>query len=79
MKVILGDGRGSAYDVHFILSGECRLIEHLLVRKRSSYHGTRYELFDRETSGPEQFFKKRSGKTEEFEKLNNLNYKLDQV
>lgn len=40
--------------VHFILSGQCRLIEHILVRERPSYHGTKYELYDPENFGPQQ-------------------------
>lgn len=54
LKVLLGDGRGLVNYVHFILSGKCRLIEHMLVRERSSYHGTRYELHDPEDGPQEQ-------------------------
>lgn len=34
--------------VHFILNGKCRLIEHMLVRESSPYHGTQYELYNSE-------------------------------
>lgn len=50
LQVILGDGTGMVNYVHFILSGECRLIEHMLVREYSTYEGTRYELYDPDTS-----------------------------
>lgn len=40
--------------VHFILSGKCRLIEHMLVREYPSYYGMQYELYDSETFGPQQ-------------------------
>lgn len=40
--------------VHFILHGECRLIEHLLVRERSSYHGAQFELYNADSPGPQE-------------------------
>lgn len=40
--------------VHFVLSGECRLIEHMLVRERPFYDGVRYELYDSEIGPREQ-------------------------
>lgn len=49
-KILLGDGMGMVNYVHFILSGECRLIEHMLVRECSTYKGTRYELYDPDIS-----------------------------
>ncbi|XP_014470932.1 PREDICTED: uncharacterized protein LOC106742479 isoform X2 [Dinoponera quadriceps] len=49
-EVLLGDGMGMVNYVHFILSGECRLIEHLLVREYSTYRGTQYELYDPDAS-----------------------------
>ncbi|XP_019700446.1 uncharacterized protein LOC105190731 isoform X2 [Harpegnathos saltator] len=49
-EVLLGDGTGMVNYVHFILNGECRLIEHMLVREYSTYGGTRYELYDPDTS-----------------------------
>lgn len=51
---MLGDGRGMVNYVHFILNGKCRLIEHLLVRERPSYHGMQYKLYDSETFGPQK-------------------------
>lgn len=63
--------------VHFVLSGECRLIEHMLVRERPSYHGTQYELYDPEiSSGPQEQLKEVSKKSD---KLRELNYKFNQV
>ncbi|KAL0113758.1 hypothetical protein PUN28_012702 [Cardiocondyla obscurior] len=53
-EILLGDGKGMVNYVHFILSGKCRLVEHMLVRERSSYHGTQYELYDVENYGPQK-------------------------
>lgn len=39
--------------VHFILNGECRLIEHMIVRERPSDRGMQYELYE-ETAGPQE-------------------------
>ena len=36
--------------VHFLLEGECRLIEHMIVRETDSASGRRYELYDPEKS-----------------------------
>lgn len=35
--------------VHFLLEGECRLIEHILVREKPTTQEMRYELYDSET------------------------------
>ncbi|KAK2588222.1 hypothetical protein KPH14_004257 [Odynerus spinipes] len=48
-EVLLGDGKGLVNYVHFILEGECRLIEHMLVKEEPSHHGMRYKLIDSET------------------------------
>ncbi|KAG5343547.1 CNBD2 protein, partial [Acromyrmex charruanus] len=45
-EILLGDGKGMVNYVHFILKGKCRLIEHMLVHERSSYHGMQYELYE---------------------------------
>lgn len=45
---MLGDGKGMVNHVHFLLEGECRLIEHMIVRKTHSVYGTQYELYDPE-------------------------------
>lgn len=36
--------------VHFLLEGECELIEHIIVREERSIRGTHYELYDSKTS-----------------------------
>ncbi|XP_039309914.1 uncharacterized protein LOC105206843 isoform X1 [Solenopsis invicta] len=64
-EVLLGDGRGMVNYVHFILSGKCRLIEHMLVREHLSYHEMQYELYDSETFGPQIQPRKVSRKIEE--------------
>ncbi|XP_020278241.1 uncharacterized protein LOC109851980 isoform X2 [Pseudomyrmex gracilis] len=53
-EILLGDGQGMVNYVHFILHGECRLIEHLLVRERSSYHGAQFELYNADSPGPQE-------------------------
>lgn len=35
--------------VHFLLEGECRLIEHILVREKPTTKEMRYELYDSKT------------------------------
>lgn len=64
---MLGDGKGMVNYVHFILNGKCRLIEHMLVHERPSYHGMQYELYDSETFGPQ--LRRVSKKMEESDKL----------
>ena len=49
-KVLLGDGKGLVNYVHFLVEGECRLIEHMIVRETHFASGTRYELYDPEKS-----------------------------
>ncbi|XP_018307245.1 uncharacterized protein [Mycetomoellerius zeteki] len=66
-EILLGDGKGMVNYVHFILNGKCRLIEHMLVHERPSYHGMQYELYDSETFGPQ--LRRVSKKMEESDKL----------
>ncbi|XP_061934225.1 uncharacterized protein LOC107994723 isoform X2 [Apis cerana] len=47
-EVLLGDGKGMVNYVHFLLEGECSLIEHMIVREKHSVYGTHYELYDPE-------------------------------
>lgn len=54
--------------VHFILSGRCRLIEHMLVRI-CSYHETQYELYDPENFDSQKRLQKVSRKIAEFDEL----------
>ncbi|CAL1684261.1 unnamed protein product [Lasius platythorax] len=77
-EVLLGDGTGMVNYVHFVLSGECRLIEHMLVRERPSYHGTQYELYDPEiSSGPQQQPRGVSKKIAKSDKLPELDFKFN--
>ncbi|XP_046814974.1 uncharacterized protein LOC124422499 isoform X1 [Vespa crabro] len=48
-EVLLGDGKGMVNYVHFLLEGECRLIEHILVKKKPTTQEMRYELYDSKT------------------------------
>lgn len=54
--------------VHFILSGKCRLIEHMLVRECSPYYGTQYELYNSENSGSQKQSRRVSRKNVESDK-----------
>lgn len=66
--------------VYFILSGECRLIEHMLIREWSTYLGVQYELYDSETSlGPQHQPKEVSKKIAKSNKMPELDYNFDQV
>ncbi|KAI4497774.1 hypothetical protein M0802_007100 [Mischocyttarus mexicanus] len=47
-EVLLGDGKGMVNYVHFLLEGECRLIEHILVKEKPTSHGMQYELINSE-------------------------------
>lgn len=76
LKILLGDGKGMVNYVHFILSGKCRLIEHMLVRERSSYRGTQYELYDPENFGPQEQSREILKETEEFDEFES--HQLDQ-
>ncbi|XP_076660967.1 uncharacterized protein LOC143364561 [Halictus rubicundus] len=45
-EVLLGDGKGMVNYVHFVLEGECRLIEHMTVHEEYISSGNvRYELY----------------------------------
>ncbi|XP_070153254.1 uncharacterized protein [Polyergus mexicanus] len=77
-EVLLGDGTGMVNYVHFILSGECRLIEHMLVRERPSYHGIQYELYDPEIFSGPQRSREVSKKITKSNKLPDLNYNFNQ-
>jgi len=65
--------------VHFVLSGKCRLIEHMLVRERSTYHGIQYELYDSESLGPQEQLEKVFENNMKFNKSSEMNYKSNQV
>lgn len=80
-KVLLGDGTGMVNYVHFILNGECRLIEHMLVRERSSYRGIQYELYDSEIFDPREQSRKNvtSKKNAKSNQSPQLDYKTDPV
>ncbi|XP_011871104.1 PREDICTED: uncharacterized protein LOC105563803 isoform X2 [Vollenhovia emeryi] len=68
-EVLLGDGKGMVNYVHFILSGKCRLMEHMLVREYSSYRGTQYELYDPKNVGPQKQPQRISRKIAESDEL----------
>ncbi|KAF7405078.1 hypothetical protein HZH66_003984 [Vespula vulgaris] len=48
-EVLLGDGKGMVNYVHFLLEGECRMIEHILVREKHTTQEMKYELYDSKT------------------------------
>ncbi|EZA54365.1 hypothetical protein DMN91_002348 [Ooceraea biroi] len=78
-EVLLGDGKGMVNYVHFVLSGECRLIEHMLVHECPSYHGMQYELYDSECLGPQEQVEKVSKKVAEPNESPELNYKSNRM
>ncbi|XP_034952006.1 uncharacterized protein [Chelonus insularis] len=45
-EIILGDGKGMVNYVYFLLSGTCRLIEHMLISEEKSGGQIQYKLYD---------------------------------
>ncbi|XP_067211516.1 uncharacterized protein [Linepithema humile] len=76
-EVLLGDGTGMVNYVHFILNGECRLIEHMLIRERPSYCGIQYELYDSEISDLQKQSRKASNKNAKSNQSPKLDYKTN--
>ncbi|XP_076668702.1 uncharacterized protein LOC143369112 isoform X2 [Andrena cerasifolii] len=65
-EVLLGDGKGMVNYVHFLMDGECRLIEHMIVREQFIANGRHYELYDPKDFHPtEQTKKSRKAETAE--------------
>jgi hypothetical protein len=46
LKILLGDGKGMFHYVYFLLSGECQLIEHMLVKKKKVGKTMQYSIYD---------------------------------
>ncbi|XP_024945999.1 cyclic nucleotide-binding domain-containing protein 2-like [Cephus cinctus] len=44
-EVLLGDGKGMVNSVYFVLEGECRLIEHMLVHEQIKRREHKYRLY----------------------------------
>lgn len=42
----MGDGKGMVHYVYFLLSGECRLIEHMLIEKKRVGKKVKYKMID---------------------------------
>lgn len=53
-KVLLGDAKGLVNYVHFVIDGECQLMEHMLVREQHGVHGVHYELYEPKDNGINQ-------------------------
>ncbi|XP_058788737.1 cGMP-dependent protein kinase-like [Phymastichus coffea] len=55
-EIVLGDGKGMIHYVYFLLSGECRLIEHMLIEKRRVGKTVKYKMFksDQDDVNPRQ-------------------------
>ncbi|XP_011500873.1 PREDICTED: uncharacterized protein LOC105364592 [Ceratosolen solmsi marchali] len=45
-EILVGDGKGMVHYVYFILSGECELIEHMLIERNQVGKKTKYKLYD---------------------------------
>ncbi|XP_076631746.1 uncharacterized protein LOC143346931 isoform X1 [Colletes latitarsis] len=77
-EVLLGDGKGMVNYVHFLMDGECHLIEHILVREEISNNKVHYELYDPKDSVAKIEAKQPSRKTKVTEKkLKKLESKHD--
>ncbi|XP_076182497.1 uncharacterized protein LOC143154337 isoform X2 [Ptiloglossa arizonensis] len=63
-EVLLGDGKGMINYAHFILDGECRLIEHMIVRERIFANKVRYKLYEPRDSVLQKEAKRKSKETE---------------
>ncbi|CAD1472917.1 unnamed protein product [Heterotrigona itama] len=77
LKVMLGDGKGLVNYVHFLLEGECRLIEHMIVRETHSALGTRYELYDPEKSNGKKEDRSSSESVETAAKMDEFEYQYE--
>ncbi|OAD52387.1 hypothetical protein WN48_01786, partial [Eufriesea mexicana] len=75
-EVLLGDAKGMVNYVHFLLEGECRLIEHMIVREKHSVYGTHYELYDPEKDNAKKE-SIRFSKDEAFAKIDELEYEYE--
>ncbi|XP_012148200.1 uncharacterized protein LOC100880244 isoform X2 [Megachile rotundata] len=74
-EVLLGDGKGMVNFVHFLLEGECQLIEHIIVHEQESTHGMHYELYDPQKFASQGEAKRSSRSMESVEqKLDELAY-----
>lgn len=63
--------------VHFLMDGECRLIEHMIVREQFNANGIHYELYDPKDFDPtEQTKKSRKAETAE-KKLEELEFEYE--
>ncbi|XP_066591883.1 uncharacterized protein [Prorops nasuta] len=47
-EILLGDGVGMVNYVHFIVNGECRLLEHMLIREKCVGNRIKYKLYEEE-------------------------------
>ncbi|XP_076244479.1 uncharacterized protein LOC143185402 [Calliopsis andreniformis] len=63
-EVLLGDGKGMINYVHFVMDGECCLIEHMLVREQFLVNDVQYELYDPEDIAENEKRKTSSVKSE---------------
>lgn len=59
--------------VHFLLEGECSLIEHMIVREKHSVYGTHYELYDPEKAKSLSWSKN----SKVIEKMDELEYEYE--
>ncbi|XP_043267774.1 uncharacterized protein [Venturia canescens] len=49
-EVLLGDGKGMVNYVYFILAGECRLIEHIIIQEEKSFDNVKFKLYEPDES-----------------------------
>lgn len=62
--------------VHFLVDGECRLIEHMNIRERRTPSGMHYELYDSSKTDTEMKVRGPSKSHETAEIMDELQYKF---
>lgn len=68
LQIIIGDGKGMVNYVYFVLAGECKLIEHMIVRERKFKRETRFNIYNPEAQGMRHRKKEKSLKSQEVTK-----------
>lgn len=63
--------------VHFLLEGECSLIEHMIVREKHFVYGTHYELYDPEKANAQNLSWSKNSKI--IEKIDELEYEYQKT
>ncbi|XP_043469974.1 uncharacterized protein LOC122503478 [Leptopilina heterotoma] len=81
-EIIIGDGKGMVNYVHFVLAGECKLIEHMILKEKKFKRETQYSLYNPENHGSklnENNILKNQKLTENDRKLNQNEWEFERV